>query len=265
MGRMSVTKSPQFVIDQAYVEAINRLNTAVELGLDPAGRINFCVDPCEDGDWKTIDSPLENLALYQQTMKMGWLEDIVLDVDGESWIRAGVPLARDLTPYDLEYLNDMEMTVDDFDRAASFLAAAADKTSFVSKDAVVTINTFLGINVVTPGETPSDDVTITYYSYEDYGYVQSKCYPAHIDTTLLVPFPPEWTCPDVVEPMQCFYTDLVNIADQTYLFRQLSFCAEQVSIPYNPESSGGLLQFTQAVEHARSVIGFLHNWSVPVF
>lgn len=74
-GRMNVGRSPELVLLHSFDEAINTMNSADEMRLGPAGRIQLHI-PDEEGVyyWKTIDSPLENLGLYLQLMLEGhWL------------------------------------------------------------------------------------------------------------------------------------------------------------------------------------------------
>lgn len=109
LGRLSVGRSPSKVLDHALDEALSKLTspTAV-IGLDAAGRLTV--------DGVTIDSPLENLALYDVYMTTGSIP--------------GVTLPAGFNP-------------------ASLFAAAADKTSTVIVDTVVYMNSILGINTET--------------------------------------------------------------------------------------------------------------------
>ena len=72
-GRTSVIRSPVSVIEQSLGEVVTKLATAQCTSLDPAGRL---VNTSEiDGVVlsATIDSPLENLAIYRQLMLTGYL------------------------------------------------------------------------------------------------------------------------------------------------------------------------------------------------
>ena len=101
-GRLNIGRAPTKVIDHALDEALSKI-TAVDptlLALDPAGRITV--------DGVTIDSPLENLALYIGVMT------------GDQTVLA----ALDSLPGDPLVL------------APALLGAAADKTGEISVDLV---------------------------------------------------------------------------------------------------------------------------------
>jgi hypothetical protein len=137
-GRSSVARAPDRVTDQALDEALAKLEDATEVGLDVAGRITYNID----GVWYTIDSPLENLALYTD-LSIGL-------ADEESTSETEAILAS----YDLATL----------DMAASLLAGVADKTGDITLDYLVNENVIAG--VVEPGD---------YYEYDTFEY--SRTYP----------------------------------------------------------------------------------------
>ena len=104
LGRLSVSRSPTKVLEHSLDEALSKLTSGV-VTLDPTGRLVV--------DGVTIDSPLENLALYTTYMTTGAIGDITLP--------------------------------DGFNPAA-LLAAAGDKTGTILVDTVIYINSILGIN-----------------------------------------------------------------------------------------------------------------------
>ncbi len=117
-GRTSVVRSPLSVIEQSLGEVVTKLATAQCTSLDPAGRL---VNTSEiDGEVlsATIDSPLENLAIYRQLMLTGHL---------------GATADAIVLPD--EVLN----------MAARGLGAAADKTGKVTVDQVVYTNEIMGL------------------------------------------------------------------------------------------------------------------------
>jgi hypothetical protein len=120
LGRLSVSRSPSKVLDHALTEALSKL-TSGTVTLDSTGRLVV--------DGATIDSPLENLALYDKYMTSGTLP--------------GVTLPANFNP-------------------AALLAAAADKTGAISVDTVVYMNSILGIN---SGTTYYDFSTVSYDRY----------------------------------------------------------------------------------------------------
>lgn len=121
-GRASVVRAPSGVVQHSLDEAISKLTAdGTVIGLDPAGRLTFSV--LVDGQWvtSTIDSPVENLALYIDLMT-GLASDTVTT-------------ATEAALGDLATLNT----------AKSLLAAVADKTSDVSLDFVVIENELAGV------------------------------------------------------------------------------------------------------------------------
>jgi len=120
LGRLSVSRSPTKVIEHALDEALTKLTAPdAEVTLDASGRLVV--------NGVTIDSPLENLALYDTYMTTGSIP--------------GVTLPADFDP-------------------ASLLAAAADKTGTIQVDTVVYINSILGIN------TPTSYYDYSDYNYD---------------------------------------------------------------------------------------------------
>lgn len=107
-GRTNIVRAPDSVVDHALEEAMNTIASDADgvIEYDEAGRI---VVVQEDGTELTIDSPLENLALYLDAMTNA----------------------------------DTQWTMDD---ATTFLAAASSKTGTISVDMVIYLNTMLGIN-----------------------------------------------------------------------------------------------------------------------
>jgi hypothetical protein len=148
LGRLSVARSPSKVIEHALDEAISSLNVATSITVDAAGRLVLVID----GEVKTIDSPLENLALYETLISEGYLPGLT---------------ASDEVLGDLAYLKDPTYTSGDFASAASFLAAASDKFGATDLDEVVYINAILGIE----GTLPDG-----YVDYSTYVYDRSDTY-----------------------------------------------------------------------------------------
>ncbi len=130
LGRLSVARSPSKVTGHALDEAISKLTAATTITLDDAGRLVM------DGE-TTIDSPLENLALYEEYMTEGGL--------------AGVALPAGFDP-------------------AALLGAAADKTGEITIDVLVYQNSILGVNTV------NSDGSITYHDFSSYDYDRASTY-----------------------------------------------------------------------------------------
>jgi len=128
-SRLSVARSPAEVMDHALDEALTKLEDATNVTLDMAGRLVV--------DGATIDSPLENLALYT----------FLMTTDQAEWP---------------EFIPD---TVD----LPALFGAAADKTTPITLDTLIYENTILGVNDVNPGtgEVTYDDFTWFDYSRID--------------------------------------------------------------------------------------------------
>ena len=123
-GRLSVARSPTKVIAHALEEALAKLTSGGVVAVDATGRLTV--------DGVAIDSPLENIALYDEYMSH--------DNTIPALIAEGIDLPAGFAP-------------------EALLAAAADKTGTIIVDTVVYINSVLGINT---GEN--------YYDFSDYDY-----------------------------------------------------------------------------------------------
>ena len=116
-GRAAVARSPANVIDKALTDAITKLTAeGVVISTDEAGRITFTVD----GVTSTIDSPLENLALYIDLMT-GLASESTSDTEAALGVLATL------------------------DTAASLMAGVADKTGDITLDYVVYQNVIAGV------------------------------------------------------------------------------------------------------------------------
>ena len=132
-GRAAVARSPDKVTEKALTDALTKLTAdGVELSTDTSGRISYTVD----GVTSTIDSPLENLALYIDLMEG-------LSSDGTSQAESALGSLATM------------------DTAASLLAAVADKTGDITIDYVVYQNVITGV-------VPSGD----YYDYSTFTYTR---------------------------------------------------------------------------------------------
>ncbi|MBT9540890.1 hypothetical protein [Thiobacillus sp.] len=124
LGRLSVARAPEKVLQHSLDEALSKLTaTGVVIGLDAAGRLTV--------NGVAIDSPLENLALYDAYMT--------------GTLPSTLTLPTGFTP-------------------ASLLAAAADKTGDIKIDTVVYMNSILGINNLASGTYYNFDT----YNYDRY-------------------------------------------------------------------------------------------------
>lgn len=146
----------------------------VKLGYDCAVALDESV-VCES--WRVIDSPMENLALYQRVMRYGHLQTDPGEVDtwahgdpalGEQYHPALTPAEhtkfdpamRHLLPrgYDTCFAGASfnprcaggeRLTAKDFVRAADYMSGAANKTGVITRDLVQYLNRILKITLDT--------------------------------------------------------------------------------------------------------------------
>ena len=145
LGRLNVGRSPTSVLDRRAAEVVTMLNSATDITLDAAGRLVVTID----GEAKTIDSPLENLAIYVALMTQGT-----------------IPGVTDLPGTEFDHLVDGVFTSADMVSAVSFLAGATDKATPLTADDVAYINAILGINTTQVGDVIYSDVDYSSFSYD---------------------------------------------------------------------------------------------------
>lgn len=214
-SRLSVSRSPSKVLDKSYDEAIKALNNATAITTDASGRLVVTVN----GTTSEIDSPLENLALYQALLNNGYLPGFVP--------KEGTSLGN------LSFLVDKTVTKSDLLQAASFLAAASDKTGSINEDTVVYTDSILGITGATPIVGADGK---SYYDFTSATYDRSATYTG---TVTYLKSNGDGTYTSVTEPI----IDAV--------FGGTNYTGSQIDA------------FTQAADDARAVIEFVHNNPVP--
>ncbi|MBK0398479.1 hypothetical protein H0I76_04705 [Limibaculum sp. M0105] len=165
LGRLNVGRAPTKVLDRRADEVIALLSGATALALDPAGRllVTSVVDGVETT--KTIDSPLENLAIYVALMTTGSIPGLTPET---------------LAGTEFDFMVDGQLTVEDLEAAPAFLAAATDKTGVFTADEIAYIDAFLGIQTTTVG-----DVTYSDIEYADFSYDRSDTFTG-VTTTVLI-------------------------------------------------------------------------------
>ena len=217
LGRANVARAPDKVMEKSLNEALSKVMSAEEVTADAAGRL-MC-------DGVTIDSPLENLALYQYLMTAG----------GElAW-----PAVRDAWPEPLAALEGWD--------PSSLLGAAFDKTMPISMDAVLYQNTTLGVNVSNTQGTRYFD--FTGQNNESYSHSREDRW-ADVYIQWYEDIDADGDL-ELVEPTSVFeavfggqeWTDQYLTADGTMASAERS----------------GVNDFAQAVEDARAVINFMHE------
>ncbi len=151
-GRLNLVRAPSKVLQKAYDAAMATLEASEEaITTDPAGRLVATID----GELKTIDSPLENVALYEHLLRTG-IEDGTMTL-------GTITLPRPV-----------------LEVAAALFAAGSDKSGTIDLDEVVYINEFMGLNV--------KDGDPYYTHYSGYSYDRQNRY-GTVRAWVLVPDP----------------------------------------------------------------------------
>jgi len=135
-GRLNVVRAPSSVLDHSLAEALAKVDGMVitkdnlDDVTDPAGRLI-------DLFGNTIDSPLENMALYKALLNATASDP----VDGFYTVSVVAQSeGGDKTTMTLSVSADVLPTL-----AASAIAAGSDKTGTLNVDEVVYISSFLGV------------------------------------------------------------------------------------------------------------------------
>jgi len=283
-GRLNLGRAPEGVIAHAFDEAINKLNSAVAVNVDPVGRVMYTLDNII---WSTIDAPAENLALYIKLMTDGhWIT-----VNTDPTVKGGKPEGKGppegdgpsteprpvLNCYnedgtesqlhlDLDNLGFVNLCHDDEDTAlendelvlaASLLAGAADKGGTITLDKVVYINSIYGIN-------KNDTSGYQYYNFSNFGYGPQDDRARIFGGRKSDPCVPGFTW--VLQPDDDTYINFtagcVEILTSV-MFNDMSEIYDTVDPDYVVFDSN-VRGFTQAADDALQVIEYIHNYKVPV-
>ena len=215
LGRLNVGRSPLTVLSSQYEELLKSINLADFVSLDPSGRLLLTTD----GVAAAVDSPLANLALYVELLNTGTITGVT---DPTKFVST------------ISYLVDGTLTSADMLSAASFLAAASDKTGTLTIDKVVDMNTILGVS----GTLTDASGSGSYVDYSTFSYDRQSVYG---DTSVEVL---------VKQPDGSYLPTTVNVYETVFS-----------STPYTSED--GVDGFAQAADDARAVIEFIHDNSVP--
>ena len=181
-GRLSGGRTKERNQRMHFDETILSIQEAEVVDIDPGGRMKLGTGCTADGAcaaWRTIDSPMENLALYQRLMRYGHLQTNPLEIDTSSggdpavgtvyhpalraqdWPkfrgrltamlpRAAVSQCFTGDTFAVSCAEPQSLVADDFAGTASFLAGAADKTGKITLDLVQYLNRILKITQTTP-------------------------------------------------------------------------------------------------------------------
>ena len=257
-GRISDARSAYSVFESQLEDVVFNLATADCITLDPAGRLVTSRVVTDEGEedvvsTSTIDSPLQNLAIYRQLMLTGDL--------------LGAPLPEGAGT---------------LDTAARGLGTGSGKSGEVNVDLVAYLNQIMGL-------TDPDTTTILdpklceTYREEVQGTVQlvEKCFldykvivspenlPYAYDRTanfLGLPDPAYIDDPsgsmDVPGWFEYLYVVDPNVTPRTFMIGQgpITPAVFADELGFLDGNIGG---FAQAADDTRAVIDFMHNWPIP--
>lgn len=233
LERANVVRAPESVLNHSLTEALSKIDAATVITTDAAGRI-VC-------DGATIDSPLENLALYKYLMtadgQTNW-NDVA-----DNWPDKFKALAGD------DILNP------DWS-PASLLGAVFSKESTVLVDAVLYENTMLGVNTVTQvdGEPHVDYFNFNNGNIEAFNYDRESHY---ADVWL------QWyedTDGDLnnLELVQRSLMDAV-FNGENWSDEYIKVSEDSAAFVSAAATSSGMNDFSQSVDDSRAVINFMHE------
>jgi hypothetical protein len=248
-GRINEARSPESVFASQLEDVVVKLATADTKSLDPAGRLVASTCGADEATvTSTVDSPLQNLAIYRQLMLTGTI---------------GTPLP---TGANL------------FDTAARGLGAASDKSGGLNVDMVAYLNQIMGLTDVSTStilpkisETYREEVQGTIQLVEkrflDYGQLPGPVaygydrganfgalpFPAYIPAD--DPLTPE------IESQDGWFEYLTASGDGGFEIVQGPILGAVFGDPFVGSNIGG---FAQAADDTRAVIEFMHTNAVPI-
>jgi len=279
-GRMSVSRSPEDIFTRQLCDVVTTLDAADQIQLDPAGRL-VAFSSIEGVEPKTIDSPVQNLAIY-------WL--LMLN-NGNLQINTDLLPGADGIDACADVLNkSIPLPASAVITAARGLGAASDKGGKVDVDLIAYLNRILGLTDegVTGTLFPNDSIDLCkFYTEEDKGVAvqNEECFLDYRSFDYLretnfgeeLPDPPYvplenpevgwfeylWLYPDAttLEGDPLFFIKQGPILNA--VFPLLNELGEAIDIDPG-ETGGNIAGFAQAADDARAVINFMHEHPVPV-
>ena len=181
-GRLSGGRTKEANQRMHFDEIINNIKLASLVTVDEAGRLKIgstCDQAGVCATWKTIDSPMENLAIYRFLLKYGHIQTDPLEIDTSpggdpnagtvyhpalaeaDWAKF-VGVTRTLLPQNTAAqcfsgptftpacAAPQPLSTGDFAFVASFLSGAADKHGKITPDLVQYLNRILKVPIATP-------------------------------------------------------------------------------------------------------------------
>lgn len=239
-GRTNLARSSDEVLASQLEDVIINLAVADCTSLDPAGRMVYSRYVGDQLVTGTIDSPLQNLAVYKQLMLKGTI---------------GVPLPQGATA---------------LQQAARGFGVAMDKAGEVNVDLLVYLNEILGL---TESTTILGAPLCTNVKEEVMGSIEivEKCFLdytefAYLRETNFESLPSPAYIPEGAE-LDGYFEFLSLTGPNTY-----EVAVGPILETVFPDGAGGFESgytdgniggFAQAADDTRAVINFMHNWPVP--
>ncbi|NDW00055.1 hypothetical protein [Salipiger sp. PrR002] len=245
LERANVARAPDKVMEKALDAALEKIATADpgSVGTDLAGRITYEIDGTE----ATIDSPVENLALYRYLMTQ--------DADGSDAGGWSIDLIT-AWPEPLQALvgDDPENPAWD---PSSLLGAAFSKEGEVTLDGMLYENSVLGVNAVSQSQSGVD---IDYFEFSDaggetYNYDRNARYDGvEVGYYMNIDDDPD------LEYQEGFIMDLV-FGGEGWDDNYLVLADGGQSFTEEDATGSGANDFAQAADDARAVIFFMHEYN----
>jgi len=244
-GRMNEARAQPRVMERQLEDVIVNLSTADCISLDPAGRLvtSRVGDTPEDVTTATIDSPLQNLAIYNQIARLGYVGEPGNPLDLPGWFA---------------------------DTAARALGAASDKDGVVDVDLVVYLNQIMGLS--DPATTTVVPKICIDVKEEVKGVVQlvEKCFLRYVgyEYERAVNFSalPDPAYIPESGPMEGWFEYLAEVDPPVDppLFEIVQGPILDAVFGVDPGFlDGNIGGFAQAADDTRAVIEFMHSWPVP--
>lgn len=237
-GRMNLARAPASVLEHSLVEALSKLDGLeidadnIVLYTDPSGRLTT--------DELTIDSPLENQALYVALL--------TAEPNDEGMLELSATSSHDGADTTYTLLVDPAVRLD---LAAAAIAASSDKTGVLTADEIVLISSFLDV----------DDELASFM--DTYTYDKDAAF-ANETVSILVPDPDGepgdymTVSGDVLELMATYASDAWTVVQQPEVMEYGNEDAVVLA-----EDLSGIYLFTQAADDAVQVLEFVHETEAP--
>jgi len=280
-GRVNAARSPVTVFESQLEDVVVNLAIADCTTLDPAGRL-VASTVAADGTvtTSTIDSPLQNLAIYRELMLTGFLGDAA---------------------------NPIELPGDTLDTAARGLGVSSDKTGEVNVDLVAYLNSIMGLDDVPTilgklCKTYREEVQGTIQLVEkcflnygpkasdipptpagppaDYLYTRSDNFSTTVQSLPLPAYIPDEAAFGWFEYLAVLDPTLPSFQISQGPILDAVFCVDFLGVPVLPVNGvcpgiidpgiidpgftdGNIGGFAQASDDTRAVINFMHDWPMP--